>query len=90
MCEQHTPQTTTSNMLLASWDTSQPTCVNVMPLDSAVGIQQNTARPTASSGGCSGTLIASRATSGVRNRMDSMPYVTAPDVMERNRTTVHS
>ena len=53
------------------------TCVRVTPLDRVVGMQQNTARPTASSG-CRGRRRASRAARGVMARIDANPYRVAP------------
>jgi hypothetical protein len=59
-----------------------PTCVKVMPLDRAVGMQQNTPRPSARAGGCSGSCTASRPNSGVTSRMDSSPHAIDPAAVE--------
>ena len=54
------------------------TCVRDTPEDRVVGIQQNTARPNASSGGCRGRRRAGMAARGVMTSMDSRPNRTAP------------
>jgi len=55
--------------------------VRVTPLESAVGMQQNTASPKASSGRPSGSRCTANASSGVRNRMDTTPYAAAPQLL---------
>lgn len=54
------------------------TCVKDTPDESVVGMQQNTAKPKASSGGWRGRRSATMAARGVKSRIDSIPNRTAP------------
>lgn len=51
--------------------------VRVTPVERVVGMQQNTASPSAISGGDSGSRSTPKAASGVTARMASMPYSSA-------------
>lgn len=50
------------------------TLVRVTPVESVVGMQQNTASPNASSGGCRGTRNTMNDANGVSNKMEARPY----------------
>lgn len=67
----------------------QLTCVNVTPLERAVGMAQKTPRPTARAGGCRGSCTTSRPSSGVSSRMDSRPYAIAPGSREGAAVNSH-
>lgn len=54
------------------------TWVMAMPLDKAVGMHTNTARPSLSAKGSSGSASTAGAKSGLSNRMEIRPYATVP------------
>jgi hypothetical protein len=49
-----------------------------IPLERAVGMVTNTARPRESAGGCKGSMSTSGAKRGLSRRMEARPYATLP------------